>query len=57
MKIESANTPEEAVKKLLTLIKKSHAKGNPLTEFDSDILQLEDKKDWKKGKKRYSKFS
>ncbi len=45
-KILSANTPAEAVKKILDLIKKREEEGYLISEFDKDILMMEDKKDW-----------
>jgi uncharacterized protein (TIGR00725 family) len=45
-KIKSAKTPAEAVKKVLDEIEKREKKGYTLTEFDKDMLMMEDKEDW-----------
>lgn len=58
-KIISADNPKEAVKKILKEIEKREKKGYLMTEFDKDILMMEDKKDWeviiKKKKKKAKK--
>ena len=45
-KILSADTPKEAVKKVLNQLKKREKQGLIFTEFDKDLLMMEDKKDW-----------
>ncbi|MBU0471437.1 MAG: TIGR00725 family protein [Nanoarchaeota archaeon] len=55
LKIESADTPEEAVKKVLKLVDESRKKRNILTELDKDMLHLTDKKDWEKVIKQINK--
>jgi uncharacterized protein (TIGR00725 family) len=45
--VYGANTPKDAVKKILQLIKQSKTKKEELTELDKDLLAREEKQDWK----------
>lgn len=42
-----ANTPKEAVSKIISLIKKAKAQGVHLSDLDKDLLSREEKQDWK----------
>lgn len=54
-----ASTPKEAVKKIISLIKKAKAQGLHLSDLDKDLLSREEKQDWnvivKKSKKNLKK--
>ncbi len=45
-RIMSADTPKEAVDKILRIIEKREKNGHIISEFDKDILMMEDKEDW-----------
>jgi len=46
VKIISAETAKEAVETVLKIIKKREKDGYTISEFDKDILMMEDKEDW-----------
>lgn len=46
-RIESADSPIEAVNKLLKIVEKRRKKELGPTDFDADLMHLEDKADWK----------
>ncbi|NQU98348.1 TIGR00725 family protein [Candidatus Woesearchaeota archaeon] len=56
-KIESADSAKEAVRKVLSLIEKNRKKKTIITEFDKDMLHLDDKQDWKQVIKQLKKKS